>query len=368
VIQAEKKEVDVLVRLEPIEDWGFEPIVGVASEATTWAVDLGGEWKFKSEKYSLSGQHEIGYRNYPQLKDVDFSHQGLTTWQELEFSHPIFLSLTGEWFVEGQGIVDAQIGYQDILLRTALGLRWLPTLNWRLESSLVWQHHSYLPMLGKEQMFQKWFGDGSLQEQIIQPEFSLNLAYLNSERSWMEFNLTPVALCDDVLLSSYYFRSEARIPFGDWTLRSRLQQGAVVWHGDAVNSLHNRFFLGGSSTVRGWAYRRLRIPDDESEVFDISRGAERMGMASLEFQYEFIPTFSALTFVDVGRIWDRPPPGEGGLSNLPKLLPSIGIGFLFPSPVGDVILAPAWQLLDADVKHAPPRMTTHFYISRRLGE
>lgn len=368
VIQAEDKEVDVLVRLEPIEDWDLEPIVGVASEATTWAVDLGGRWTFKAKEYSLFGRHEVGYRTYPQLEEFDFSHQGLTTWQELEISHPIASFLTGEWFVEGQGIVEAQIGYQDILLRTALGLRWLPTLHWRLDTGLAWQHHSYLPMIGKEQMFQKWFGDDGLVEQVIQPEISFNLAYLNSEYTWMELKLTPIALCNDAFLSSYYFRSEARIPFGRWTLRPRLQQGAVAWHGDRDNSLHNRFFLGGSSTIRGWAYRRVRIPDDESEVFDISRGAERMGMASLELQYEFLSTFSVLSFVDAGRIWDAPPSGEGEFRNLPKFLPSVGIGLLFPSPVGDIILAPAWQLLDADVAHAPTRMTTHLYLSRGIGE
>ena len=367
ILLPKQEKVDLLVRLKPIDNWKLSPIVGVASESTTWSTDLGLQWKFKAQEYSLFGKHQVGYRNYPRMQYLDFSHQGLATWQELELSRPIFSSLTGEWFVESQGIADAQIGYQDALVKGAFGLRWKPTIRWNLESALVWQQHYYLPMVGKEEMFQRWFGEEGLVEEVIQPEISLRLEYLEPNRTWMHLEVIPIGWCNDSRLSSYYLRSEMRIPLGSFTIRPRFQHGAVIWYDQAVDSLHNRFFLGGSQTVRGWAYRGVKRPKDQSEVFDVSRGGERMGMVSLELQYEFVPAFSVLGFADLGRVWETPNSGTDEFQNLPTFLPSVGVGILLPSPVGDVILAPAWQVMEPDLDHAPSKMITHFYLTRELG-
>lgn len=368
IVDYDQEKVDVLVRLKTIDPWRVDPIVRVTSESTTWATDIGLQWKFRAEEFSLSGKHQIGYRNYPRIQNFDFSHQGLATWQELEISRPIFSSLTGEWFLKTEGIADAQVGFQEALAKGALGLRWKPKINWSLETAFSWQQHYYFPMVGKEEMFHRWFGETGLVEEVRQPEISLSLEYLKPKRVWVNFEIIPLAWCNHSRLSFYYFRSEVKKKYGAWTLRPRLQQGAIIWYDDPVNSLHNRFFLGGAQTVRGWLYRAIKRPRDESEIFDVSRGGERMGMLSLELQYEIIPAVSTLSFFDLGRVWGLPTYGEDEINNLPTFLPSIGAGVLLPSPAGDLVLAPTWQLIEPDLKHAPSRMVLHVYVSREFGQ
>lgn len=360
--------IDVLVRLQPVAKWRLSPVILVSSESTTWSLDAGIRWRWRTEILSLSGRHQVGYRNYPQLQFMDFSHQGLATRQEVELARPIFSSLTGEWFVHAEGIAESQIGYQETLLNGSIGLRWKPSSRWSLASAFAWQQHNFLSMVGKEELFGRWFGEQGFAEDVEQPSLTVGLEYLRPKLLWMEFALTPVAWCNGSRLSSYLFRMEARSAHGRWTIRPRLQQGAVLWYDQPVDSLHNRFFLGGSQTVRGWIYRGLKSPDDQSQNFDLARGGERMGMASLELQHQVVPSISILGFFDVGRVWERTEDGRDEWNNFPEFLPSAGFGASVTSPAGDLTLAPAWQLKDSKLKYAPPKMVFHVYVTQELGD
>ena len=357
-----ENKIDLYVQVQRQQRWSKGMLFSVASEATTWAADTGVYWDFHSTNASLHGEHRIGYRNFPILSRIDFSHQGFMTKQSLEVTRMLSAASATEAFWATEANFDSQIGYQQASLISEIGLRWRPISRFWLATIVDVQRHQFYPMLYKQELFDEWFGVNGLESNIVQPEIRLRAQYFDPEYSLFQLDIVPFALVNDVPLSSMQIQMEDRRYFGRWSSRNRVQAGTIFWHEEAVNSLQNRYFLGGAANLRGWSYRRVRPPGDPGQVFDLSIGGERMFFASTEWQYQIYPRYQMLVFLDIGQLWTDP----AGSFSIQPLLPSLGVGAIFPTMVGDLVMAPAWQLRENELPNPPPRFVNHVYFVPKL--
>lgn len=118
-------------------------------------------------------------------------------------------------------------------------------------------------------------------------------------------------------------------PFGEekkWILSLRTRQG---WAGEYGSSdfvpISDRFFCGGTSTVRGYRSRdigpksrRFWLPWSDEEAF----GGELRLVNNLEMKYKLNDTFRLYSFVDNGGVWR-----ESGDLDLGDVKWSVGVGF-----------------------------------------
>jgi translocation and assembly module TamA len=86
-----------------------------------------------------------------------------------------------------------------------------------------------------------------------------------------------------------------------------------------------RFFAGGDRSVRGYGYQSLGDRDANGTPI----GGRYLCTASVEFEREFIPAWSAAVFADAGDVFSN---------GRPNLSRGIGIGVRWASPVGPIRL------------------------------
>jgi translocation and assembly module TamA len=94
-----------------------------------------------------------------------------------------------------------------------------------------------------------------------------------------------------------------------------------------------RFFAGGDRSVRGYGYQSLGDRDAEGTAI----GGRYLCTASVEFEREFIPAWSAAVFADAGDVFSN---------GSPEFSRGVGIGVRWASPVGPIRLDIAHGLDD----------------------
>nr|WP_239032276.1 autotransporter assembly complex family protein [Pseudoalteromonas sp. MMG022] len=111
---------------------------------------------------------------------------------------------------------------------------------------------------------------------------------------------------------------------------SRINLGAIV-----VDDIHEvpfnmRFFAGGDQSIRGFAYRSIGPKEDDKEV-----GGKYLVTGSLEYNYQFLPSWRAAVFIDAGT-------ATNDFSE--KWSVGAGFGFRYITPVGPIRIDHAWGL------------------------
>ncbi len=91
-----------------------------------------------------------------------------------------------------------------------------------------------------------------------------------------------------------------------------------------------RFFAGGDKSVRGFGYQELAPENEDGELL----GGKYLATASVEYTYEFRPTWRGALFVDAGNAFSEPSEFEAKVG--------AGFGVRWISPVGPVRLDLAW--------------------------
>jgi translocation and assembly module TamA len=82
-----------------------------------------------------------------------------------------------------------------------------------------------------------------------------------------------------------------------------------------------RFFAGGDTSIRGYAYQSIG-PESEGQVI----GGSSLLTGSLEVDYEFRPNWAVAAFVDTGSAYDRKP----------EFFTGVGGGIVYQSAVGPI--------------------------------
>ena len=121
-------------------------------------------------------------------------------------------------------------------------------------------------------------------------------------------------------------------------IASRLKAGSVYpFPNSGSIPVEERFFAGGSRSVRGWARQQLG-PKDESYI---PIGGNSIIEASLEPRIALFGSFSMVVFMDAGNVWMS---SEG--FSLNNLRFAAGGGLRFDTPIGPVgidLARPVWD-------------------------
>jgi outer membrane protein insertion porin family len=146
----------------------------------------------------------------------------------------------------------------------------------------------------------------------------------------------------DILPGTFHYRAasgDGRYyqPLGSrrLVLATRLQLGSIDPIGGTTVPLPRRYFLGGSSGVRGWS--RFEIsPLSESGV---PIGGRSLLALSAELRARIRPKLGAVAFIDSGNVW-----ADTWGINLNDLRYAIGSGLRYQTPVGPIRFDFGYQL------------------------
>jgi outer membrane protein insertion porin family len=112
------------------------------------------------------------------------------------------------------------------------------------------------------------------------------------------------------------------------TVASKIRAGLLhPLKGAALIPVEERFFAGGSRSVRGWPRQKLG-PTDASGV---PSGGNSLFEASLEPRIKVYGPFSLILFMDAGNVWL-----EAKDFNLRDIRFSSGAGLRFSTPIGPI--------------------------------
>lgn len=104
-----------------------------------------------------------------------------------------------------------------------------------------------------------------------------------------------------------------------------------------------RYFAGGDRSIRGYGYKSISPKDDDGKL----KGANRLAIASLEYQYNVSGPWWVAAFVDTGQATDR--------FTKEDIKTGAGLGVRWASPVGPV-------KFDIAVPASERKKSLHFYI------
>ncbi len=127
----------------------------------------------------------------------------------------------------------------------------------------------------------------------------------------------------------------------DFILASRIKFGLI--HpgsgGNQVIPVEERFFAGGSRSVRGWARQQLGPKDDKNTP----TGGYSTVEASIEPRIHLFGPLSMVVFMDVGNVWQKT-----DSFSMNEIRISAGGGLRYTTPIGPVGIDAARPVWDSD--------------------
>ncbi|MCM8800929.1 MAG: outer membrane protein assembly factor BamA [Candidatus Omnitrophica bacterium] len=130
---------------------------------------------------------------------------------------------------------------------------------------------------------------------------------------------------------------------------------ADAYGGSDSLPIYERFFAGGSYTIRGYEERAIGPIDSVSED---PLGGNSMFIGNLEYTYALFDFLKLAVFADTGNVWNKLDDfGSGGLKS------SFGFGFRLKTPIGPIMLDYGIPLNKAPGEEDKSRGRFHFSMS-----
>lgn len=127
---------------------------------------------------------------------------------------------------------------------------------------------------------------------------------------------------------------------GSFILASRLKYGRIhAFSDNGMIPVEERFFAGGSRSIRGWARQQLGPRDDKETPI----GGNSIVEASIEPRIPLVGSLGMVVFADAGNVWT----GDVGFS-FAGIRYSAGAGLRFNTPIGPVGIDLARPIMDID--------------------
>ncbi|WP_006786805.1 autotransporter assembly complex protein TamA [Thiorhodospira sibirica] len=167
-------------------------------------------------------------------------------------------------------------------------------------------------------------------------------------RGW-RVNTSVRGASEEVVSSVSFLQWQGRAkviePLGPGRVIARLDSG-TTWV-DEFSELPGsvRFFAGGDTSVRGYAYQSLGPSNKDGRII----GGRHLLAGSLEYEYPLVKDFSAAVFVDGGNAFERLDEFDARYG--------VGAGIRWRSPIGPIRI---------DIAH-PTDSTDHFRLHLSMG-
>jgi translocation and assembly module TamA len=152
----------------------------------------------------------------------------------------------------------------------------------------------------------------------------------------------------------------AYLPVGGAVVAARLRAGGLMAKEETAVPFSARYFLGGSSSLRGWG--RYQVAPLTSDGLPI--GGRGMLETSAELRLPISAKIGAVAFVDAGNVWSD----RSGI-DLGDLRVSVGPGLRYSTPVGVVRADVGYQLTPIEglvLNGQPERRRWRIHLS--IGE
>lgn len=120
--------------------------------------------------------------------------------------------------------------------------------------------------------------------------------------------------------------------------------------------IYERFFAGGTSTVRGYRERKIGPID---KITEDPVGGDKMLIGNIEYTYPLADFLKVATFFDIGKVWGQ----ESSNIDESGFMSSIGLGFRVNTPIGPVSVDYGWPL-DKEPGEEDKEGRFHFNVSR----
>lgn len=139
---------------------------------------------------------------------------------------------------------------------------------------------------------------------------------------------------------------------GDTVLVGAVRAGLALPYGDSIVPLPERFFAGGSTTLRGFGRNLAGPTDDDGNPL----GGNVLLIGNLEYRFPVRGNLGAVMFVDVGNVFAEP-----DTVSMDNVRETLGLGVRYATPIGPLRLD--WgYLIDARPGEDPNRF--HFAIGQ----
>jgi outer membrane protein insertion porin family len=170
------------------------------------------------------------------------------------------------------------------------------------------------------------------------------------------FQLTGGPFAGDRDFTKYITRLSFYVPaINKSVVELRLRAGFADPFSDTTKvPIYERFFAGGSGSIRGYPERKVGPIDSGT---DDPIGGESMFIGNIEYTYPLADFLKAATFFDSGEVWKTNSDFLGG-----DLKRSIGLGLRVKTPIGPVSIDYGWPLDEIPGEEKEGRF--HFNVSR----
>lgn len=175
---------------------------------------------------------------------------------------------------------------------------------------------------------------------------------------WLSLTLQEAGFKGDFNYVMVLPEARAYVPVGRKnTYVSRVQLGNFFTDRDETTPIPKRFYAGGSYSHRGFGLRRfspsVQLPSGNSQPV----GGDALFLFNQEWRTALSENFSTVGFLDVGDV-------ESTYSLLAweRMVPAVGLGFRYATPVGPVRLDVGYRVGDDERFTKEPRFAFHIYI------
>ncbi|BBN80971.1 outer membrane protein assembly factor [Pseudoalteromonas sp. A25] len=224
---------------------------------------------------------------------------------------------------------DVQQGIDSKIWNVQLQRQWLTDDNW-VRTAFVKREHETTEQDGER-----------FKSEMLVP----GISYAKKQNKggatpyWANERLISLEVASDSLVSS---TSLVKARWNNAWLRSyeqthfaisRINLGAIVVDDIQSVPFNMRFFAGGDQSIRGFSYRSI-APKEGAKVI----GGKYLVTGSLEYNYQFLPSWRAALFIDAGT-------ATNDFSQ--KWSVGAGFGIRYLTPVGPIRLDHAWGVSKA---------------------
>ncbi len=336
------------------------------------ALGFGAEWSHRGiggKFASVSGVSRVGYRFFEGSGDGFFTgaQHGPATDHRVEIEVAPLPIYRVSIFASAFGALDTYRGYFQARAFGEGGFRWRPSprlsfgVSYRggyvWEFGWPWQADAFARGFSPKSAGGLGLADhNDLHALVIAMAYdSTERARLSTKGVMIGLEGIPIGLTNGVqyhrLAGDLVWYASA-VP-DRLVLVSRLSFGfnETPDDGDQDGMLINRFFLGGSGSMRGWGYHRLGPPGSPGAKGEVLPGGDAVLYASLEARFRLHPDLYLGTFFDVGRTWEAVNDHvDGGAVvqrgiHLQDLQPVAGVGGVGRTPLGGLEAWVGFQLL-----------------------
>ena len=147
---------------------------------------------------------------------------------------------------------------------------------------------------------------------------------------------------------------------GSFLLELKLRDGVVTTYGgnNGAVPVYERFFAGGTYTVRGFKERDIGPKDQSGDPI----GGGTLAIANAELTAPIMENLKGAFFVDAGNVWHVPDSKPRGGISSGGIRMGVGVGVRIKTPIGPVKLDYGFPVNPADDQSKTGRI--HFSMSR----